>query len=40
VRLGAVDVARTELLLASRIAASTGNQAQADQCAIELSKLG
>jgi serine/threonine protein kinase/tetratricopeptide (TPR) repeat protein len=40
IRLGAVDVARTELLLASRIAASTGNQAQSDQCTAELMKLG
>ncbi len=39
-RLGAVDEARHELLLAARIALSTGNHAYADQCSIELAKLG
>jgi serine/threonine protein kinase len=38
--LGATDIARTELLLASRIATSTGNQAQSEQSAAELSKVG
>jgi serine/threonine protein kinase len=37
-RLGARDEARRELLLASRIATSTGNQAFADQSADELAR--
>jgi eukaryotic-like serine/threonine-protein kinase len=39
-RLGALDEARQELLLGSRIAASTGNHAYADQFSSELAKLG
>ncbi len=39
-RLGATDEARHELLLAARIALSTGNHSYADQCGIELAKLG
>ncbi|HVW25373.1 MAG TPA: protein kinase [Polyangiaceae bacterium] len=39
-RLGAGDEARHELLLAARIALSTGNHSYADQCSIELAKLG
>jgi hypothetical protein len=39
-RLGAADEARHELLLAARIALSTGNHSYADQCSIELAKLG
>ncbi|HEX4337191.1 MAG TPA: AAA family ATPase [Polyangiaceae bacterium] len=39
-RLGAPDEARHELLLAARIALSTGNHSYADQCSIELAKLG
>lgn len=39
-RLGQLDEARHELLLGSRIAASTGNHAYADQFSNELSKLG
>jgi serine/threonine protein kinase len=38
-RFGARDEARRELLLASRIATSTGNQALADQSADELSRI-
>ncbi len=40
VEKGARDEAREELLLGSRIAASTGNHAYADQFALELDKLG
>jgi hypothetical protein len=39
-RLGATDEARHELLLAARIALSTGNHSYADQCSGELAKLG
>jgi hypothetical protein len=39
-RVGSPEEARRELVLASRIAVSTGNQAQADQCSAELSKVG
>jgi hypothetical protein len=39
-RLGSGDEARHELLLAARIALSTGNHSYADQCGIELAKLG
>jgi hypothetical protein len=39
-RLGATDEARHELLLAARIALSTGNHSYADQCSVELAKLG
>jgi hypothetical protein len=38
-RFGARDEARRELLLASRIATSTGNQALADQSAEELARI-
>jgi hypothetical protein len=38
-RLGARDEARRELLLASRIATSTGNQALADQSSEELARI-
>jgi hypothetical protein len=38
-RLGARDEARRELLLASRIATSTGNQALADQSSAELARI-
>jgi len=38
-RLGERGEARRELLLAARIATSTGNQALADQCAVELSRI-
>jgi eukaryotic-like serine/threonine-protein kinase len=38
-RLGARDEARRELLLASRIATSTGNQALADQSTDELARI-